>query len=70
VPTPQRLITDRACDARKLREGLADRGCDVVIPPNPTRKNPCPWDKAACRARNVIEGMFCRLKDVRRIATR
>ncbi len=70
VPTPQRLIADRAYDARKLRDWLADRGCEVVIPPNPTRKNPYPWDKAAYRARNVIERMFCRLKDFRRVATR
>jgi len=70
VPTPQCLIADRAYDARKLREWLAERGCAVVIPPNPTRKNPYPWDKALYRARNVIERMFCRLKDFRRVATR
>jgi transposase len=70
VPVPQRLIADRSYDARKLRDWLADRGCDVVIPPNPTRKNPFSWDKALYRARNVIERMFCRLKDFRRVATR
>ena len=41
-----------------------------MIPPNPTRKNPHPYDRAAYRGRNVIERMFCRLKDFRRIATR
>jgi transposase len=47
APTPQQLIADRVYEARKLRDCLAERGCEVVIPPNPTRKNPNPWDKAA-----------------------
>jgi transposase len=70
VPTPKVLIADRAYDARKLRDWLAERGCEAVIPPNPTRKNPYPWDRTLYRARNIIERMFCRLKDFRRIATR
>ena len=70
APTPARLIADRAYDARELREGLAERSCEVVIPPNPTRKNPYPWDPILYRARNVVERMFRRLKDSRRIATR
>lgn len=41
-----------------------------MIPPNPTRKHPHRYDKAAYKGRNVIERMFCRLKDFRRIATR
>ncbi len=43
------------------------RGCHSA---NPTRKNPHPYDKDAYKARNLIERMFCRLKDFRRIATR
>jgi len=41
-----------------------------VIPPNPTRRNPHAYDPEAYRARNLVERMFCRLKDFRRIATR
>jgi transposase len=70
VPTPRRLIADRAYDARKLRDWLAERGCEAVIPPNPTRKNPHPYDRIVYKNRNLIERMFCRLKDFRRIATR
>ena len=66
MPTPSRLIADRSYDARKLRDWLSERGCDVVIPPNPTRKNPYPWDPILYRARNVVERMFCRLKDFSR----
>ena len=70
VPTPRRLIADRAYDANKLRQWLAERGCQPVIPPNPTRKHPAAYDHIAYRARNLIERMFCRLKDFRRLATR
>ena len=67
---PNRVLADRAYDARSLREELAERRIKAVIPPNPTRKHPYRYDKIAYRGRNVIERMFCRLKDFRRIATR
>ena len=41
-----------------------------VLPPNPTRKHPHPYNAEAYKSRNLIERMFCRLKDFRRIATR
>ena len=70
APCPTRLIADRAYDARSLREWLAERGAEAVIPPNPTRKYPTIYDAEAYKTRNLIERMFCRLKDFRRIATR
>ena len=70
VATPRRLIADRSYDARKLRLWLSERGCEAVIPPNPTRKSPAAYDPIAYKTRNLIERMFCRLKDFRRIATR
>ena len=70
IPVPRRLLADRAYDARSLRHWLAERGCEAVIPPNPTRKHPHSYDRIAYRSRNLIERMFCRLKDFRRIATR
>src|SRR5262245_17882527 len=42
----------------------------IIIPPNPTRKLPHGYDAEAYKQRNLIERMFCRLKDFRRIATR
>jgi transposase len=66
----RRLLADRAYDARKLRDWLEAHGAEAVIPPNPTRKHPHTYDAEAYRARNLIERMFCRLKDFRRIATR
>jgi len=69
APLPRKLIADRAYDARRLRDWLTDRGCEPVIPPNPTRKHPHAYDRETYKA-NLIERMFCRLKDFRRIATR
>ena len=66
----RRLLADRAYDARSLRDWLAERGVEAVIPPNPTRKHPHAYDAEAYKARNAIERMFGRLKDFRRIATR
>ena len=68
-PIPQRLRAERSSDARKFREGLRGHGCEPVIPPTP-RTPPHGYDKQAYKARHLIEGMFGRLKDVRRIATR
>jgi transposase len=70
APQPKSLLADRAYDARSLREALAKQRIKAVIPPNPTRKHPHRYDKTAYKGRNVIERMFCRLKDFRRIATR
>jgi transposase len=70
VATPKCLIADRAYDANKLREWLSQRGADAVIPPNPTRKTPHAYDAEVYKSRNLIERMFCRLKDFRRVATR
>ena len=54
---------------RQLRLFLAP-GDEPVIPNNPTRKHLHPFDAEAYKLRNLIERMFCRLKDWRRIATR
>ncbi len=71
---PSHLLDDclltGAYDANSLREWLAERGTKAVIPPNPTRKHPHRYDVKAYKGRNLIERMFCRLKDFRRIATR
>lgn len=67
---PKRLLADRAYDARSPREMLAGRQIKAVIPPNSSSKHPHRYNKTAYKIRNVIERMFCRLKDFRRIATR
>ena len=70
VRGPRRLLADRAYDATACATNWPHDGIKAVIPPNPTRKHPHRYDKTAYKGRNVIERMFCRLKDFRRIATR
>ena len=70
VPPARILAADTAYDSNGLRQFLTERGTRPVIPNNPTRKRKHPFDAKAYKTRNVIERMFCRLKDWRRIATR
>jgi putative transposase len=70
VPPGACLAADTAYDSDGLRRFLLERGTVPVIPNNPTRKRHHPFDEIAYRQRNLIERMFCRLKDWRRIATR
>jgi len=70
IAHPGRLIADKAYDADKLRNWLRARRIKAVIPSNATRRTPYPLDRIAYRRRNVIERMFGKLKNWRRIATR
>jgi transposase len=66
----KRLIADKAYDANSLRQLLAEQGAQAVIPSTMSRRAPIPYSKPLYRQRNLIERMFSRLKDFRRIATR
>jgi transposase len=65
-----RLIADKAYDTNALRRLLAERGIEAVIPSIARRKPLIAYDRTAYRQRNLIERMFGRLKDFRRVATR
>jgi transposase len=66
----ERLIADKAYDTNRLRTVLERRGIVAVIPTSARRKPLVPHDREAYRQRNLIERMFARRKDFRRIATR
>lgn len=70
MPPSAELVADKGYDSAELREWLEARGTKVVIPPRSNRKVQYAYDKTVYRQRNIIERMFCRLKDWRRIATR
>lgn len=61
---------DTAYDSNGLRQLLVERGTFPVIPNNPTRKRLHSFGPVAYKQHNLIERMFCQLKDFRRIATR
>ena len=70
LPPPTELVGDKGYDSKDFREWLAERGTTAVIPPRKNRKVQYDYDKSIYKQRNIIERMFCRLKDWRRIATR
>ena len=70
VAPPKRLLADKAYDADSLRRWLKLRRIKAVIPSSASRNRPYPLDRVTYRRRNVIERLFCRMKNWRRIATR
>jgi transposase len=66
----ERLIADKAYDTDRLRSMLALRAIEPIIPSIARRKPIIAHDREAYRQRNLIERLFNRLKDFRRIATR
>ena len=64
------LLADRGYDADHLRKRLADEGVQAVIPARAKRRHPSDHDPVAYRQRNLVERLWARLKDYRRVATR
>ena len=60
----------RDCECALVQQFSDSRSTAAIIPSRASRKFPLPLDQEACRQRNVIERMFCRIKDFRRVATR
>ena len=70
VPKPRHLLGDKGYDSDNNRGSLLIRGIIPVIPSNRSRKVLIPHDKVLYKERNLIERMFNKLKQNRRIATR
>ena len=70
MPPSAELVADKGYDSNDLRRWLADRGTKAVIPPKRHRKEKLDFDRVTYRQRNIIERMFCRFKDWRRVAMR
>jgi transposase len=70
MPPSVHLVADKRYDSQALREWLEERGTEAVIPPRKNRKVQYDYVRAINKQRNVVERMFCRFKDWRRIATR
>jgi len=70
VPPSQYLVADKGYDSNALRSWLIERGTTPVIPSKSNRKVQIEHDRQIYRQRNVVERMFCRFKDWRRVATR
>ena len=56
--------------AGNYRFSASNRKVKAVVPSTASRRTPYPLDSRAYKRRNLIERMFCKLKNWRRIATR
>jgi transposase len=70
LPRAKVLIADKGYDSDWFRQALTNLGIEPCIPGRTGRKQPVEYDEQVYRQRNIIERMFGRLKDWRRIATR
>ena len=64
------LIGDKAFDAHWLRERLAGKGIEAVIPLREGTTGHAPHDPDKYKWRHLVENFFCSIKAFRRIATR
>ena len=70
LPKAKAMLGDRGYDADWFRSALTERGITPCIPSKANRKVVIPHDRTLYRQRHLIENMFGRLKDWRRISTR
>ena len=70
LPDAKVLIADRGYDSDWFREALARRDIEPCIPGRKNRSTVIDYDTDIYKQRNLVERMFGRLKDWRRIATR
>ena len=64
------LLMDRAYESDETRALAAANGHDPVVPPKKNRKIPWEYDKEKYKRRNVVERLFRRLKEFRKVCTR
>lgn len=64
------LLADKGYDADSVREALQENNIEAVIPSKSNRRQPIEFDREAYKRRNLIERLFNKLKNWRRIATR
>lgn len=64
------VLAGKGYDSDKLRAKIGEKGAKPVIPGRKSRKKPIRFDKLRYKFRWMVEAVFCRLKDFRRVATR
>jgi transposase len=64
------LLTDRAYEGDATRELAKSKGLEPIVPPKTNRKEPWKCDKEKYKKRNIVERLFRRLKEFRKVCTR
>jgi transposase len=68
--TGDAVLADKGYDADYIVEAVSGMKSQAVIPPKSNRKIQREYDKDLYKERNLVERMFNKLKQFRRIATR
>ena len=64
------LVADKAFDSDWIIENLNERGAKIVISQHPRRAKPLVIDADIYKWRHLIENLFCKIKEFKRIAMR
>ena len=70
LPRAKELLGDKGYDSDWFRAALSARGITPCIPPKSNRKVQYHYDKAVYKKRHLVENLFAKIKDWRRIHTR
>ncbi|GAN72019.1 DDE transposase [Acetobacter syzygii] len=66
----EEIIGDRGYDGNQIRLSLAERNITACIPPKKNGKSKPSYDWHLYKKRHLIENMFAKLKNWRRVPTR
>ena len=64
------VLADKGYDADYIVQAVEEMGAIAVIPPKSNRRLPRAYDRELYKERNLVERMFGKLKQFRRVATR
>ncbi|MEB3206372.1 MAG: IS5 family transposase, partial [Vampirovibrionales bacterium] len=64
------VLADKGYDTNTIVEWVEKTGAEVVIPPKKNRLIQREYDKDLYKQRNLVERLFNKLKQFRRVATR
>jgi transposase len=67
---PLAIVADKAYGSTKIRQQIANEGALAVIPSKSNARKPIPHNRNLYAMRNIVERFFCKMKDMRRLATR
>jgi transposase len=70
LPNAKELLGDKGYDSDWFRAALSARGITPCIPPKSNRKAQYHYDKAVYKKRHLVENLFAKIKNWRRIHTR
>ncbi len=64
------VLADKGDDSDQFMAVIQAQDAEPVIPPRRNRKEPRAYDKTLYKERNLVERLFQKLKQFRRVATR